>query len=93
MGTGKTYETTAPLTGTGAVSDIYIGTMTESPPTPRPAVHLPMTIPTQSPDPTAICATTPMMKTEQNIGTQGFRPKRFAIGAAIKHPMRVPIDS
>lgn len=89
----ETYETTAPRTLTGDVSDMYRGTRTERAPTPRPAVHLPMAIPTHFPGPTATCATTPIEKIAHQAGIHHFRPYLFANGPAIKHPINVPIES
>lgn len=89
----NTHEITAPLTGTGEVSAMYIGTRTDIPPTPKPAVHLPIITPTQSPGPTDICATTPMQKIIDHAGMQFLRPNLLARGPAIKHPHSVPIDN
>lgn len=93
MENAATYDTTAPRTGTGEVSDMYIGTRTDSPPTPRPAVHLPIVMPTQFPGPTAICAMTPTEKIIHQPGIHVFRPHLFARGPAMRHPINVPIDS
>lgn len=84
---------TAPLTGTGEVSAMYIGTRTDNPPTPKPAHHLPIAIPTQSPVPTAICATTPTQNTIHQGGIHVLRPNLLARGPAIKHPIKVPMDN
>lgn len=72
---------------------MYRGTKTERAPTPRPAAHLPMTIPTQFPVPTATCAITPTEKIPHHAGMHHFRPYLFANGPAIKHPIKVPIDN
>lgn len=70
----------------------YMGVRTDSAPTPRPATHRPSEIWYQT-FVVVICTMTPTQKIMFQKTIEYLRPNLSAIGAAIKAPIKVPMDS